>query len=346
MVQLLYDGQTTDERLKAVTGICNLQWFTRVWTAMEYVRSSQVISMDGEGNMYSKGNDPLFMNKLFEVWFEEAQKHKSIHHLEARAEIGKNLVPWNLGPLLDMGKAKSSPPADDTSLETPLRLKTHLQQDGWEILQGLNDLGVWPLGAQKQMPTFHQDFLFENGNVQSGDPVLKLHRIGVVSQVHEYPQGESLLEFAHEASIVLDATGPDLNSFIESLGWRLYNETPNFIKQKLAAANQSDELARVLRERCNKELGATWSIEGPGGARWVAEAMTLSLTNPGGKRGEAVSQAIQARGLTVVTLINKAFSGMEESDEDRGGGAVERETKRMRDPEVWGRLDELYCTAK
>lgn len=39
-VRMLYEGQTSDECLGAITDICNLKWFTRVWTAMEYVRKS------------------------------------------------------------------------------------------------------------------------------------------------------------------------------------------------------------------------------------------------------------------------------------------------------------------
>ncbi|KAL8755963.1 MAG: hypothetical protein Q9184_004653 [Pyrenodesmia sp. 2 TL-2023] len=207
IVQLLYHGQTTDERVKAVTGICNLDWFTRVWTATEYVRSSRVMSMDGEGNVCPEGADPVFLNKLHEVWSEEAPKHSSIHHLEARAGIGRNLVPWNLGPLLDMGKAKSSnfgqafallskrrcrsnydflhallglvEPTSDRPLGhdfqqdytriarlclaigdySPLlmtpRIEEHHGARQWDIKQGLNDLGIWPLGAQEQLPDFH-----------------------------------------------------------------------------------------------------------------------------------------------------------------------------------------------
>ncbi|KAL8920386.1 MAG: hypothetical protein Q9208_006267 [Pyrenodesmia sp. 3 TL-2023] len=353
MVLSLYDGQTTDERLKAVSGICNLNWFTRVWTATEYIRSSQVMSMDGEGNVCSKWKDPIFLRKMLQVWFEEAQKHKSIHHLETRAGIGKDLVPWNLGPLLDMGKAKSSvfglafgllskrrcrsnygflhallglvEPTSDRPLDhefehnykriarlclavgdySPLlmtpRLEKHNMPQQWEIKQGLNDVGVWPLGAQRQLPYYHQDFSFRNGDLETGDPVLKLQLIGVVSQAHGRLEADPIVEFAHEASIVLDATGPDLDSFIDTLGCRLYDERFDFIKQKLAAANQSAQLAGVLQERCNKELGNSWLIEGPGGARWVAEIMTLSLTNPGRKRGEPVSRMafIGAHGDTI-----------------------------------------------
>ncbi|KAH7013742.1 hypothetical protein EDB80DRAFT_890773 [Ilyonectria destructans] len=45
-VQALYGAQGTNKRLKAITDICNIKWFSRVWTAMEFVRSRQVISID------------------------------------------------------------------------------------------------------------------------------------------------------------------------------------------------------------------------------------------------------------------------------------------------------------
>ena len=368
VIHSLYNGQTTDERIKAITGVCNLEWFTRVWTATEYVRSRQIISMDGEGNLCSKCDDPVFLKRLLQVWFDEAHKHESIHHLEARAEIGKNLVPWNLGPLLDMGKAKSSvfgqafallskrrcrsnhdflhallglvePTSDQPLLHnfdqdykriaklclaagdySPLLVAArpeehekqyewgiiHEKQYDWEIVQGFNDLEIWPLGAGRKRPDLHRDFLFENGDLENGNPILKLQRIGVILQVHDNPGDDPMEEFAHNALIVLKATGPDLDSFIDTLGWRLYDERVDFIKQKLAASNQTDQLAEVLRQRYSKELEDSWLIEGSGGARWVAEAMTLSLTEPGGSAEEPGSKLawLNAHGGTIHSAQN------------------------------------------
>ena len=45
---------------------------------------------------------------MFDVWNDKLWEHDSIHHLEDRAGIGKNLMPWNLGPLVVMGKEISS----------------------------------------------------------------------------------------------------------------------------------------------------------------------------------------------------------------------------------------------
>jgi len=339
-VRLLYEGQTSDERLRAITDICNLKWFTRVWTAMEYARSSQVIAMDEDADVCSKREDPLLLNRMHHVWFDEVPKYQSVHDLEARAGIGKKLVPWSLGPLREIGKGKPSvfgrafallskrrrrsehdflhallglvEPTSDRPLEhdfdreyariarlclaagdySPLLLTPRLQgyNKRWDIIEGFNDLGIWPLGAGRQLSDFHHDFSFENGDLENGDPVLKLQRLGVVSQIHERLGADVMAEFAHDASIVLKATGPDLDSFIDTLGWRLYDEKVDFIKQKLAAGSQSNKLAAILQERHDKGPEDSWPIEGPDGARWVAEAMTLSLTGPGGSAGEPFSR--------------------------------------------------------
>ncbi len=98
IVQVLYDGQTTDKRLKAVTGICKLNWFTRVWTAMEYVRSSQVMAIDGEGNVCSTWNDPVFIKKM--LWFKEARKHK--YHNNPQTQPFFFLHPFHTYILFDL----------------------------------------------------------------------------------------------------------------------------------------------------------------------------------------------------------------------------------------------------
>ncbi|KAL8921862.1 MAG: hypothetical protein Q9172_003795 [Xanthocarpia lactea] len=252
--------------------------------------------------------------------------------------MGKNLVPWNLGPLRDMGKEKSSvfgekssvfgqafallskrrcqsnhdfihallglvKPISNRPLErdfdreymriarmcldtgdySPLlmtpRFEKHDDVAGGKL--GFNDLGVWPLGAERQPPKFHQDSLFENGNYEEGDLVLKLEKLGEISDVYIRPRGCNLMaELAREASIVLKSTGPDLNSFVHTLGWRLYDQGVDFINRKLVARNELDKLAVILRKRYNQTTEDSWPIEGPEGARWLADAMSLSFPTP------------------------------------------------------------------
>lgn len=114
-----------------------------------------------------------------------------------------------------------------------------------------------------------------------------------MSQVHERLRADLMAEFPHDASIVLQSTGPDLSSFIDTLGWRLYYEKVDFIPKSLSLGSQGDKLAGILQERHDKDLKDSWLIEGPDGARWVAKAMSLSLPAPensANRAGEPVSQ--------------------------------------------------------
>lgn len=180
--------------------------------------------MNKDYNVCSERNDPLLLEQMLRVWFNELSKHESVHHLEARARIGKNLVPWNLGPVRDMGKAKSSvfgqafallskrrcssnhdflhallglvEPTSDRPLEhdfdreyariarlclavgdyNPLLVTPPLEEDDkqLEFVSGFNAVNIWPLGAGVQLADFHEDFSFENDNLENGDAMLKL----------------------------------------------------------------------------------------------------------------------------------------------------------------------------
>ncbi len=349
-VRMLYEGQTSDERVKAITEICNLKWFSRVWTAMEYVRSRRVISINQDAKVCSQSGDPLFLNHMLEVWFDELPKHGSVHHLEARAEIGEKLVPWNLGPFRDMGvpsvfgqafvllskrRCRSNhdflhallglvEPTSERLLEhdfkreyeriarqclnvgdySPLlitpRLKAHIEQ--WDTIQGFNDVAIWPLGAGRQPAHLHHDFSFEDGDLENGDPMPKLQKLGVISQVHEQFEDDILAQFAHDASIVLRVSGPDLDSFIDTLAGRLYGIGDiGLVKQRLGIDGKRNKLAAILQGRHDKRSEDSWPIDGPDGARWIAEA--LSLIGDGGSEGKAESQIayLDAHGGTIHT---------------------------------------------
>ncbi|KAF2745224.1 hypothetical protein M011DRAFT_392751, partial [Sporormia fimetaria CBS 119925] len=103
---------TSAERIDAITGICNATWFGRVWTAMEYVRSQDTKIMTKDFRIVQ---EDVLLEDINRVWNEERARLGSIHALEALAQMGKNLVPWNLGPLregrmlerLDFGNAFS-----------------------------------------------------------------------------------------------------------------------------------------------------------------------------------------------------------------------------------------------
>ncbi|TLD26354.1 hypothetical protein PspLS_05165 [Pyricularia sp. CBS 133598] len=69
MIESFFHGETDEKRMEGMLGICNSKRCSRVWTAMEYIRSREVA------------------------------KNGSTHGLEARVKIGGSIMPWNLGPL-------------------------------------------------------------------------------------------------------------------------------------------------------------------------------------------------------------------------------------------------------
>ncbi|KAJ4296474.1 hypothetical protein N0V90_006519 [Kalmusia sp. IMI 367209] len=105
-VNLLRYGESTRERIKGITQICNARWFSRVWTTMEFIRSSGVKVMMKEGTLIEDAPQ-VFIGKMNEVWNEERKNFNTVQDLERFAEIGKNIVPWNLG-LLTTAKAQGT----------------------------------------------------------------------------------------------------------------------------------------------------------------------------------------------------------------------------------------------
>jgi hypothetical protein len=113
-LNLLRHGRTQTERLAGVTSVCNAKWFKRVWTAMEYVRSQKIRIMDGHYRVMN-GVGLSLLSEVHEVWNKEVASAPSVHHIEELADMGNNIVPWNLGPLesshalkvLDFGSAFS-----------------------------------------------------------------------------------------------------------------------------------------------------------------------------------------------------------------------------------------------
>ncbi|KAI8229620.1 Bifunctional solanapyrone synthase [Colletotrichum sp. SAR 10_86] len=104
VVDKLHHGSTSHERLAGLTGVCNEKWFTRMWTAMEFVRSRSVRMMTGDFQLVQgdDGADPAFLGKLHQVWGREVEAHGGdVWGLEDSVGMrtSENLVPWNLGPL-------------------------------------------------------------------------------------------------------------------------------------------------------------------------------------------------------------------------------------------------------
>ncbi|CAI0652720.1 unnamed protein product [Colletotrichum noveboracense] len=104
VVDKLHRGRTSHERLSGLTGVCNEKWFTRMWTAMEFVRSRSVRMMTSDFQLVQgdDGTDPAFLGKLRQVWGQEVEAHGGdVWGLEDSVGMrtSENLVPWNLGPL-------------------------------------------------------------------------------------------------------------------------------------------------------------------------------------------------------------------------------------------------------
>ncbi|CAI6241066.1 unnamed protein product [Periconia digitata] len=102
-VHLLRHSTSTRDRINGVTSICNARWYARVWTAMEFIRSSDVKVMMREGTLIEDA-PYVFLGKTQAVWDEERKNFERVQDLERFAEIGKNMVPWNLGMLIDAKK--------------------------------------------------------------------------------------------------------------------------------------------------------------------------------------------------------------------------------------------------
>ncbi|CAG8978423.1 hypothetical protein HYALB_00013112 [Hymenoscyphus albidus] len=326
-IRMLYEGETTFQRLKGITDIRNLVWFSRVWTAMEFVRSNRVISIDKDYDVCPDRNDPIYMNQLHRVWAQELSKHESVHQLEHRAGMGKNLVPWNLGPLTGIEQRKSAVFGQAFSLVSKRRCRSN--HDFLHALLGLvgttsdrpleydfkreyahiarlclaagdySPLLMSPRRLRSMMSgsDFHGEFCFDNYDLENGDPILKLQKIGVVSQVYRRLGASPIAEFAHDAYITLQSTGPDLYTFIETLGSRLYDEDAASIKSKLFLENQIDKLTYILRVKHNQGKG--FPIEGPDGARWVAEAMKFTSSRGSSANPASRLAFLMAHGGTI-----------------------------------------------
>ncbi|KAL0938245.1 uncharacterized protein CTRU02_207976 [Colletotrichum truncatum] len=100
MMDIFLDGEDDEARLKGMIGICNAKWYSRVWTAMEYIRSAKVRIMDSEFRLHGEESAQVYQEQLNKFWSEQIVKNEGdVKELEARLDIGENIVPWNLGSL-------------------------------------------------------------------------------------------------------------------------------------------------------------------------------------------------------------------------------------------------------
>ncbi|KAK3720797.1 hypothetical protein LTR37_003460 [Vermiconidia calcicola] len=98
-------GDQTETHLRGITSVCNSQYFRRVWTAMEYIRSQNVRVMVRGYKLLDAGDD-LFMGEIVRTWEAEVALHGNVFKVEDMAGRRVNLLPWQLGPLQDLKKLK------------------------------------------------------------------------------------------------------------------------------------------------------------------------------------------------------------------------------------------------
>lgn len=98
-IQKMRSGKSLRERADGVAHICNATWFSRVWTAMEYVRSRDTRPMLEDYKLFEGVHD-LFIAELHDTWHHIVNERGDVHEAERMAKHG--LVPWQLGPLLQL----------------------------------------------------------------------------------------------------------------------------------------------------------------------------------------------------------------------------------------------------
>lgn len=101
-IHSLYHGTDSADIVKALTDVCNARWYSRVWTAMEFVRSGTVRMMLDDYSICPDSTDAIFLVHLNLTWGRESKKAGGMRALERRVKLGtgKTLVPWNLGLLV------------------------------------------------------------------------------------------------------------------------------------------------------------------------------------------------------------------------------------------------------
>ncbi|KAK6215471.1 hypothetical protein QIS74_08490 [Colletotrichum tabaci] len=101
MVDKFLHAPEDSARLSGMVGLCNAKWFSRVWTAMEYIRSANVRVMDSEMRLHGEESADVYQKQLDMFWHEQVAKYGGdAQRLEVRLEMGKNMMPWNIGPMI------------------------------------------------------------------------------------------------------------------------------------------------------------------------------------------------------------------------------------------------------
>ncbi|KAK8073497.1 hypothetical protein PG994_004396 [Apiospora phragmitis] len=99
----LYSGQAGQHRIDSCMAICNAKYFKRVWTTMEYVRSSDLRVMLKGYQIATEGEHHVFLPKIHSVWKQEVHlQGGNVWQVEQKAGMGKRIVPWQVGELVEI----------------------------------------------------------------------------------------------------------------------------------------------------------------------------------------------------------------------------------------------------
>ncbi|KAI6090578.1 hypothetical protein F4821DRAFT_20712 [Hypoxylon rubiginosum] len=98
VVETMRQDPRRDDRVRAISTLCNAKWFSRVWTAMEFVESKKLRAMFQDFTLMRElkpGHD--FFAEMTGAWYTELAKSGDAFELENITN--PNLVPWKLGHL-------------------------------------------------------------------------------------------------------------------------------------------------------------------------------------------------------------------------------------------------------
>ncbi|KAL9948603.1 hypothetical protein D7B24_005308 [Verticillium nonalfalfae] len=154
-VEKLRQDEDSDVTLDGMTGVCNAQWFQRMWTAMEFVSSSRIRMMTSDYHLDTGADDPAFLDRLHHVWDEEVVRQGSVHNVENMVGLpeNRNLVPWTLGPLREVKSHKT------TSFAMAFALLARRKcRDRMDFLHGLRGIVAARSEAALQ-PDFRTEYL-------------------------------------------------------------------------------------------------------------------------------------------------------------------------------------------
>lgn len=103
-IELMRSGSSAYDRCRAISNICNIKWFSRVWTAMEFIQSREICFMSK--NFVCLNDNPgggtegeHIIAEFDRRWSTEVAGQGSAQAAEKLVDMGQNLVPWQLGPL-------------------------------------------------------------------------------------------------------------------------------------------------------------------------------------------------------------------------------------------------------